>query len=114
MKGLYVGVAAILLVGCATQSGVVPIGKDTFMVSRQGFIVTQSVSAIKADAYREAAAYCTQQGKNFQVVNTSEQAGSYGKQLPTAEIQFMCLENGDSAHQRPKLRTRADVVIENR
>lgn len=114
MKIAYLLPTAAFLTGCATQTGIVPIGTDTYMVSRQGYVVTQSVVAIKADAYKEAAAFCRQEGKEFQVVNTSSAEGIPGRRLPTAEIQFMCLAKGDRELARPKLKAAPDLVIETR
>lgn len=114
MKSTSFVLIAGLLAGCATQSGVVPIGQDTYMVSRQGYTVVTSAAAIKADAFREANAYCQQHGKQFQVVRTSTLEGIPARRLPTAEIEFMCLDKGDKELRRPKLESGPDVIIENR
>lgn len=102
---------AFALTGCAS-SGPVPIGKDTYMITKQsagGAFV--SSGAIKVEVIREAQAFCGSTGKVFQIVNTQEQ-GAFPGRLPSAEVQFMCLNEGDQEVQRPKLSKAPDTVIE--
>src|SRR5205807_8672583 len=47
-----------LLGACASNSGVVPIGPDTFMISRQAATGFTGSGNLKADALREAKQYC--------------------------------------------------------
>lgn len=104
---------AIALGGCAANSGVVPIGQDTFMVSRQAATGFSGTGTLKAEAFREANEYCTSQRKVFQVVNTSESTPPYVMgNFPRAEIQFMCLTPGDAEVTRPKMKPGADKIIE--
>ena len=102
-----------LLAGCASNSGVVPIGPDTYMVSRQAATGFSGTGDLKAEAFREANEYCVAQKKVMQVVRTSEAQppfvlGNY----PRAEVQFMCLAPGDPELARPKLRKESDAVIQ--
>lgn len=95
---------ALILAGCASNSGITPIGKDTYMVSRQAATGFSGSGTLKAEAFQEANVYCTGQGKTLQVVSTQEAQppfvfGNY----PKAEVQFMCLADGDIESGRPKL-----------
>jgi hypothetical protein len=104
---------AIILAGCALNSGVVPIGKDTFMVSRQAATGFSGSGTLKAEAFKEANQYCLSQNKVLQIVNTTEAQPPYVLgNFPKAEVQFMCLEPNDSELARPKLKKEADSVIE--
>lgn len=104
-------IAAGATAGCATQS-VVPIGPDTYLISRQGGGFWAMPSKLKVEALREANSYCDSKGKSFQVVSTNERpTGGFG-QFPEGEVQFMCLTSGDPDLVRPKLRKEADTVIE--
>lgn len=105
--------ALMFLAGCASNSGVMPIGKETFMVSRQAATGFSGSGTLKAEAFQEANAYCTNLGKSVQVVGTQEASPPYilGN-FPKAEIQFMCLDANDAELSRPKLRKGADTVIE--
>jgi len=106
-------VAALFLTGCAANSGVAPIGKDTFMVSRQAATGFSGSGTLKAEAFQEASEYCQNSGKQIQVINTHEATPPYilGN-FPKAEIQFMCLDQKDIELKRPKLKKEADTVIE--
>lgn len=83
------------------------------MVSRQAATGFSGSGTLKAEAFQEASAYCNNQGKSLQVVSTHEAQppfllGNY----PKAEVQFMCLSDGDAELARPKLKPKADVSVE--
>jgi hypothetical protein len=104
---------AVLIAGCASNSGVVAIGQDTYMVSRQAATGFSGSGTLKAEAFREANEYCASQGKVMQVVATEEAKPPYlFGNFPKAEIQFMCLTRGDPEMGRPRLTPRPDTVIE--
>lgn len=107
---VLVGAALALLAGCATSTGAIPIGKDTYMIAIGGK-TTASGGKLKAQAFQEATAYCSSQGKQMQVVNTQQSDMSFGRD-PSAEVQFMCLSDGDADLSRPKLQKSPDSVIE--
>jgi len=103
----------IFLAGCASNSGVMPIGQDTYMVSRQAATGFSGSGTLKSEAFQEANEYCTNLGKSIQVVNTSESSPPYVLgNFPKAEIQFMCLSAKDAELTRPKLKKEADAVVE--
>jgi len=113
MKLTALLLSALILSGCASNSGIIPIGKDTYMVSRQAATGFSGSGTLKAEAFQEASAYCTGRGRSLQVVNTQEAQppfllGNY----PKAEVQFMCLTDGDAELARPKLKPKADVSVE--
>ena len=112
MKKIIIA-GAIFLAGCASNSGVLPIGQDTFMVSRQAATGFSGSGTLKAEAFQEASQYCAKLGKSLQVISTHEASPPYilGN-FPKAEIQFMCLDAKDAELNRPKLRKEADTVIE--
>ncbi|MDW5418510.1 hypothetical protein R6242_18255 [Iodobacter sp. CM08] len=111
MKFFYCTI--FFLCSCASNSGVVPIGQDTFMVSRQAATGFSGSGVLKAEAFREANQYCASENKKLQVINTTEAQPPYllGN-FPKAEVQFMCLNPNDYELTRPKLKKGADSVIE--
>jgi hypothetical protein len=113
LSGLGAGVLALLLGGCATSTGVTPIGEDTYLITRSGAGFWTATATVKAEAYKDATQYCVSLGKKFQVVHVSEHAMS-GRpgDFPGAEIQFMCLDARDPELNRPKLKREADALIE--
>jgi hypothetical protein len=112
MKTIIIA-GAILLAGCASNSGVIPIGQDTFMVTRQAATGFSGSGTLKAEAFQEANQYCAKLGKSLQVISTQEARPPYIlTNFPKAEIQFMCLDAKDAELNRPKLKKGADNVIE--
>ena len=113
MKKVLALLSTLLLFGCASNSGVVSIGPDTFMVSHQAATGFSGLGTLKADAVKEANEYCIGQNKNIRIVNTSESSPPYilGN-YPRVEIQFMCLDKNDSELTRPKMQNAPDTVIE--
>jgi len=100
------------LTGCAANSGVIPIGKDTYMVSRQAATGFSGSGTLKAEAFQEANLFCRSQSKDVQVIRTSEAAPPYiAGNFPKAEIQFLCLNQNDPALNRPVLRPEPATVI---
>ena len=110
MKIIVPSIFLLALSGCATSTGVVPMGKDTYMIAIGGK-TTASGGKLKAQALKEAAEYCSQKNKQLQVVNTQQRDMSFGID-PSAEIQFMCLDSSDVEFQRPKMQKAPDNVIE--
>ena len=101
----------ILVTGCTSTTGVVPIGEDTYMIGKSTNLALTS-SGIKADAFKEASNYCAKQGKKIQVIRTTATDMKLGSHVGSTEIQFMCLPEGDAELSRPRLRKEADNVVE--
>ena len=97
--GLAIGTIA-LTAGCA-HTGVVPIGQDTYMVARQGWISTQSVAELRGQVFGEANEFCASQGKSLQPIAINDTPGLFGRSYPESEVQFRCLSAGDPELGRP-------------
>ncbi|MCL2910775.1 hypothetical protein [Shewanella aquimarina] len=80
----------LILTACAQSSGVVPLGGDSYMISRseKGFDVTGS--AVKADALKEANSYCQAQGKELQLIKAVPKDMVPFRSDAQAEIEFKC------------------------
>ena len=100
---------ALLVAGCSS-TGVVPIGQDTFMISKGGS-GSGSGGALKAECYQEGNSYCKSLGKEFQpLCDNNFDAVSF--RLAAAEIQFRCLSRGDPELSRPTMNPIPNVRIE--
>ena len=91
MKKLLL-VTLLGITGCASNSGVVPMGSDTYFVSRQGATGFSGAASLKAESLQEANQFCLMQKKTMEVVNMTEAQppfilGNY----PKAEVQFKCV-----------------------
>lgn len=86
----------LALVGCASNSGVVAIGNNTYMVTRQAATGFSGSGTLKADAVQEAATFCQKQGKQMKVVAITEAKPPYIlANFPKAEVVFKALDAGD-------------------
>ena len=96
--------AVLFLGGCAANSGVVSLGADRFLVSRQAATGFSGLGTLKADALREAEQHCVKKGQTVYVLKTTESKPPYVLgNYPRAEVEFMCLDSSD-----PKLSTPPD------
>jgi len=92
MKYLLTAVVFVLI-GCASNSGIVPMGNDTYMVSRQAATGFTGMGTLKAEAMREAYQQCQKSGKSVEVVETIDAKPPYilGN-FPKTEIRFKCVK----------------------
>lgn len=111
MRQTIVVLSLLSLSACASSTGIVPMGQDTYMVSHGGGSAFTSTGAMKAECIQEAAEYCSKNSKVFQVTHTQESPAWPGH-FATAEVQFMCLSPGDPELTRPKMRADPTQVIE--
>ena len=86
----FIPVALLILSGCASSTGIIPAGKDQYMISREDNGPAASLGAIKAAAFKEAGAFCAGQGKTMQVVRENDVPRSFG-QFPQTTLQFTCV-----------------------
>jgi hypothetical protein len=95
MRSIWYGIF-FLAAGCASNSGVVAIGADTYMVSRQAATGFSGSGTLKADAVREANEYCMHKNKIAKVLKSTEARPPYiFGNFPKAEIEFMCVFHPD-------------------
>ena len=79
-------------VGCASNSGVVPMGSDTYMVSRQAATGFTGMGTLKAEAIKEAYEQCQKTGKSVQVLEAMDAKPPYiFGNFPKTEIRFKCV-----------------------
>lgn len=90
MKKIVWLACILVLSGCAaTKTGVVQIGENTYMNSRQD-VMAYSGGVVKAELYKEATAFCATQGKKSVPGTSSSKDYSPYISTASAEIQFRC------------------------
>lgn len=90
MKTKSVFAVAAILAGCASpNTGVVPIGNGIYMHSKFGSAFTFSGGEVKAELFKEAAAFCAKQGKQLVPGNSTSKDSGIGT-YASAEVQFRC------------------------
>lgn len=112
-KVLTICIASLTISSCASHTGIVQMGQDTYMIAKQQATGFPGLGNMKAEIIGEASLYCSQYNKQLQIVSTQESQPPYilGN-YPRSEIQFMCLTQGDSELHRPKLKQTPNTLIE--
>jgi hypothetical protein len=87
---VQVACSALLFAGCAaTNSGVVPVGNGTFMVSRQAGAFPSGKEPLLAEALAEANGMCSSLRKSVKIITTNENMQAIGN-FPKATVVFGC------------------------
>jgi hypothetical protein len=84
--------ALLLVSGCASSSGVVPMGRGLLSITKQQGTGFPGLGNLKAEVYQEAAAHCALQKRDFEVVDYSETKPPYilGN-YPRVDLSFRCV-----------------------
>lgn len=82
--------AALAVAGCASTTGVVPVGHNAFMIAREDNGPAASLGALKAATFKEAGAFCAAQSKTMQITKESDTPRSFG-QFPQTTLHFQCI-----------------------
>ena len=83
-------VAILLLVGCA-NTGVVPMDKGTYLISKKGPQVGFGPPiGIKGEAYTEANAQCAKEGQAVETLKLEETNAGFARSAAVA-LQFRCV-----------------------
>ena len=88
----FIFAATLLVVGCAqTNTGPLPAGKDTYVISRQAGAFPTGKEPLLAEALAEANVKCDSEKKKMNLLSTNENAGPYilGN-YPKATVIFKC------------------------
>lgn len=83
--------ACLVLAGCAANSGIVPMGEDRYMVSRQAATGFSGSGTLKAEALKEADEHCKKANRVLVVNKVTEAKPPYilGN-YPKADVEFSC------------------------
>lgn len=100
-----------ILSSCASSSGVLPLGPDTYTISAGG-VLTGSISGndtkAKQKALKEANQFCSKKGKYILVTNINMQSTGFGS---TSDITFKCLNKDDPEYKRPRYEKAPDIKV---
>jgi hypothetical protein len=101
------------LTACASNTGIVPMGRDTYMIAKQQGTGFPGLGSMKGEIITEGVQFCEKQGKEFQITGTKETQPPYVLgNYPRSEIEFMCLSPGDKELQRPRLQPVPNTIIQ--
>jgi hypothetical protein len=94
-----------VLFGCST--GVVPMGRDTYMIAGSSPGLVQSAT-IRARLLREADSWCRKQGLVMVPLNYSGREAVIGSNCANSEIIFRAVPPTDAENQRIRYERAAD------
>jgi hypothetical protein len=100
MKSVITLSVALALAACASSSGVMKVGPDTFTISTSASPGKGGVPAAKRIAYQEASGECARRG-GLEVFTLSETATSptWTEGMARVDLNFRCLRSGDPEFQ---------------
>jgi hypothetical protein len=107
---VVMGQLLLTLSGCA--SGVVSMGKDTYMVARKGSSWSTATS-LKAKCLKDANEYCERRGLVMVPVSFAGRDGGIGV-MGSCEVVFRAVSPTDAENVRPNMRPDANQIIEQR
>ena len=85
----------LFLAGCSS-TGIVPMDKDTYMVSKRSAQVGFGPPiGAKADIYQEANEFCAKQNKKVETVKLDTTNSGFGRPA-SASLQFRCVDSNES------------------
>ena len=88
-------IASAILAGCASNSGVIPLGQSRYMISSQQATGFPGLGNLTAENIAAATAHCAKQGMQFELVNIAETAPPYiFGNYPRSEVRFVCVSEG--------------------
>ena len=111
MRFFFSSLLIFALAACATNTGALSIGPDTYLISVERAPILGGRSAARTVALTDAGRFCAEQGKQLMVLSTG--AFHSGPMRDTGlDVQFRCLREGDPGLSRPTLEPAPSSVIE--
>lgn len=80
----------VLLSGCASDTGIVPIGNGLYMSSKQDYSFNWHGGKVKAELYQQAAQFCAEKNKKSVPVSDSSHDAAIYSNYASAEVKFRC------------------------
>jgi hypothetical protein len=115
MRILGIVVLGAALGGCASSTGILPAGPDTYTLSERYAPIRGGSDEAERDALTKANEFCSQQGRQFVPNNMGQTAGMMNQNTTTGyAVTFKCLLPNDPAIARYQLQPAPNVIIEQR
>jgi hypothetical protein len=115
MRWIVLTGCAVALAGCASSTGVLPAGPDTYTLSERVAPIRGGGDEAQRDVLTKANEYCAQQGRTFvpaMMGQAGNMANPYG---PTGySVTFKCLLPNDPAIAKYQIQQAPNVIVEQR
>ncbi|URF03351.1 hypothetical protein [Cupriavidus campinensis] len=91
MRQTLLAAAAALSVTACSSTGVTPMDRDTYSVSKRSAQVGFGpADGVKADIYKEANEFCAREGKKVETVDLQSTNSGFARPA-SASLQFRCI-----------------------
>lgn len=88
---ITIGLATLILTSCSTNSGVVPISADTYMISRNNAAgAFSNIPKMKVEIIKQANDFAASKGKVAQAVSLETTFPTHG--FPSVDYQFRLVD----------------------
>ncbi len=92
-----------ILGSCVSMSDVVPVGKDTYMISGSSRAFAAGGGTLRADLLKEAARYCAKENKVLIMKNSTAKDMVFGQSAAHSDVIFRCLDENDPEFERTEI-----------
>ena len=91
----------MVVTGCSTSSGVIPMGGDIYVISHTVKSFVGSSEPVKVEAIKQANDYCKKHGKEMVLIKTIQQDMKPFQSDAQAEVYFKCVDKDDPILKDP-------------
>lgn len=104
-------VTCLSLTACMSTSEVVPVGKDTYMLSARASGLLASSSEVPIEAMKAANVHCASLGRRM-IIRRTDTQGIPGLTDMSSSLIFSCVTEDDPEYKRPDLQKDPSVIIQ--
>ena len=112
MNRLHLACGLVYFAGCAS-TGAIPVGQDTYMLSKQSATGFQSAVGIRADVLKEANEFASSKGRVMVIRSLISKDGVPGRSYATVELVFKTVRP-DDPEAASSIERGPDTIIERR
>jgi hypothetical protein len=114
-SGVLAALAALILAGCASSTGILPAGPDTYTMSEKFAPIRGGGDEAERDTLTKADKYCADTGRVFVPNNMGQNNVANNPYGPTGyTLTFRCLLPNDPAVANYRLQQAPNVIVEQR
>ena len=114
-SGVSAALAALTLAGCASSTGILPAGPDTYTMSEKFAPIRGGGDEAERDTLTKADKYCADMGRVFVPNNMGQNNLANNPYGPTGyTLTFRCLLPNDPAVANYRLQQAPNIIVEQR
>ena len=87
---VVLGLVTALCAACSTSSGVLPSGRDTYLISLSEMCCDRNGFGVRKAAFKEASEFCADSGRSLRVIKAKQKGMVLFRSSAQAEVEFRC------------------------